>query len=98
MKRLVSLSDGISMGNTLFIFETDAPVEKLKALEKASNEVYLNGGDDDDVPIWSNVLERKGYVFDYVDEHRHVTPYGTSKDWLDSNYAQITEHYEIQSY
>lgn len=69
----------------------------LKELEKISNDIYINGGEEEDVPIWKNVLEKKGYAFDYVDEHENVTAFGTSSDWLKKEYPQITEHYCIEN-
>lgn len=97
MKRYITLSEGTGMGDSIHVFETNAPVEELKALEKISNEVYINGGSEEDVPIWAYELASK-YIFKYIDSCRHITPYGTSSDWLEEKYAQITEHYEIQSY
>ena len=32
--RLITLSDGTSMGDSLIVFETDAPIEELKELER----------------------------------------------------------------
>lgn len=95
--RLISLMDGTDMGGMVVIFETNAPVEELKKLEKISNDVYLNGGDYEDVPIWREELEEKGYIFEYVDEHRNVTAYGTSTDWLEDEYPEITEYYVIEN-
>ena len=96
-QRLITLTDGTDMGGMVIIFKTNAPIEELKELEKISNDIYINGGDEEDVPIWKNVLEEKGYAFDYVDEHEHVTAFGTSSDWLKEEYPQITEHYCIEN-
>lgn len=96
MKRLISLSDGTSMGDLVIIFETDAPVEELKTLEKISCDVYINGGYSEDIPIWADILRAKGYVFDYVDEHQHVSVYRTSSEWIENKYPQIEEHYYIE--
>lgn len=96
-KRLITLSDGTSMGDELSVFKTNAPVEELKKLEDESCKVYLNGGNDEDVPIWANVLANKGYVFEFVDSHAHVNPFDTSTEWLKKNYSQITEHYTIEN-
>lgn len=95
--RFISLMDGTEMGDMLLIFKTDAPVEELKELERISNEVYLNSGDYDDIPIWSYVLKQKGYKFNYIDEHRNVTAYGTSGEWLKEKYPHIEEHYCIKN-
>ena len=95
--RLISLSDGTCMGNTLFIFKTNAPAERLRDLEKQCCQIYVNGEDEEDVPIWSCVLQEEGYVFSYVDEHGHVTAYGTSDEWIREKYPQIAEHYEIEN-
>lgn len=96
MQRLVTLSDGTSMGDTLYVFDTNAPVDVLKDLEKVSNEAYANGNDDD-VPSWGKELKTKGYTFCYIDEHQHVTPYGTSSEWLEERYSGIKEHYTIEN-
>ncbi len=85
------------MGDRIIVFETNAPVEELKRLEKVSNDVYINGEGDEDVPIWFETLEEKGYIFGYVDECQHVTPYGTSSKWLESKYSHIKEHYIIDN-
>lgn len=95
--RFISLMDGTEMGDMLIIFKTDAPVKELKELERISNELYMSSGDYDDIPIWSYVLKQKGYVFNYIDEYRNVTVYGTSKEWLKEKYPQIEEHYCIES-
>lgn len=96
-ERLITLTDGLTMGDMTIVFRTNAPVEVLKELEKVSNAVYLNSGSEEDVPIWAEVLKNKGYVFDYLDEHQHITAFGTSSEWLRENYPQITEHYCIES-
>jgi hypothetical protein len=95
MERLVTLSDGTSMGGVLLVFKTNAPEKRLKELEKESCLVYINNKSSEDVPIWSDVLSKEGYLFDYVDEHSHITPFGTSEDWLEENYSGINEHYCI---
>lgn len=97
MDRLITLTNGTDMGGTIIVFKTNAPVEELKELEKISNDIYINGGDDEDVPIWSNVLTDKGFSFDYVDDYQHVTTFGTSTEWLKNRYPQITEHYYIDN-
>ena len=95
--RLVTLSDGSGMGDCRYVFNTDAPSKVLKELERESCAVYRNGGNDEDVPIWADVLNAKGYTFDYVDECEHVTAFGTSSDWVNEVYPQITEHYYIEN-
>lgn len=96
-QRLVTLTDGTDMGGVLYVFKTNAPMEELRELERVSCDVYINGGDDEDVQIWAEFLENKGYIFDYVDEHTHVTAYGSSSEWLEEKYPQITEHYCIDN-
>lgn len=95
--RLITLCDGTGMGDSLIIFETNAPVEELKELEKISCQVYINGGDYEDIPIWAEVLIQKGYVFNCVEQHQHVTAYGTSTTWLENKYPEIKEHYTIEN-
>jgi hypothetical protein len=85
------------MGNMEIVFKTNAPSEELKELERISNGIYINGGEAEDVPLWGKVLTDKGYVFDYVDSHQHITPYGTSEEWLEDKYSSITEHYVIEN-
>ena len=96
MKRLFTLMNGTSMGDNLIVFETNAPIEELKELERISNDISLNG-EWEDIPNWMEVLEEKGYICTYVDEHRHVTAYGTSTSWLEEKYPQIKEHYCIEN-
>lgn len=96
-ERFITLTDGTDMGGMVIVFKTNAPIEELKELERVSNAVYINGGDMEDVPIWANVIIDKGYVFDYVDEHEHITVLGTSREWLKEEYPQITEHYCIDN-
>ena len=96
-ERMITLTDGTCMGDIIIVFSTNAPVEELKALEKISNDVYINGGEAEDVPIWTDVLKEKGYIFEYLDEHQHITPMGTSKEWLEEKYPSIKEHYLIQN-
>lgn len=95
--RLISLTDGTDMGGMLIIFKTNAPVNVLKEIEVISNGIYINGGDEDDVPVWREYLKQRGYNFEYIDECCHVTPFETSNDWLTTNYSQITEHYVIEN-
>ena len=96
-ERWIALSDGTTMGDELVIFKTNAPVSELKELEKQSCQVYLNGGDYEDVPIWKYVLNKKGYTFEFVDSHRHISPYGSSCTWLELDYPEVTEHYVIEN-
>lgn len=94
--RLITLSDGTGMGGELIVFNTNAPISRLKELELLSKEIICDGGTAEDVPIWANILSKEGYEFNYVNSHTHVTAYGTSKDWLERNYPQITEKYIIE--
>ena len=96
-ERLIALSDGTDMGGELYVFKTNAPSEVLSELEKISCDIFINGGDYEDVPIWENVLQEKGYEFSFVDSHTHVTPYGTSRSWLEENYGEINEKYTIEN-
>jgi len=32
--RVISLSDGTGMGDSVFVFQTDAPIEELRDLER----------------------------------------------------------------
>lgn len=95
--RLVALSDGTGMGDEVLVFKTNAPVNRLKELEKQSCEVYINGGDSEDVPIWADILIDEGYTFDLVGEHQHVTAYSSSSEWLKEKFPEITEHYVIEN-
>lgn len=95
--RYIALTDGTTMGGELIIFKTNAPVEILKSLEKESCNVYINGGDYEDVPIWHEVITEKGYEFEFIDSCRHITPYTSSREWLSEHEigAKICEHYVI---
>lgn len=96
-QRLITLTDGTGMGDTIIVFSTNAPTEELKALERISNDIYNNSEDIGDVPIWADVLTAKGYVFEFIDECQHVTPFGNSSDWLEEKYSNIKEHYIIKN-
>ena len=85
-KRLIALTNGTGMGGELIVFSTNAPKERLQALEKESCDVILNGGDMEDVPLWYEVLEKEGYVFSYEDSHSNISVYGTSAEWLEDKY------------
>ena len=95
-KRLITLSDGTGMGGELLVIRTDAPAEVLSELEKISCEIFINGADAEDVPIWKDVLKEKGYEFAYIDSCTHVTAYGTSRDWLEETFGEINEKYVIE--
>ena len=88
-KRLITLSDGTRMGGELLVFRTDAPAEVLSELEKISCEIFINGADYEDVPIWADVLED-------IDSCTHVTAYGTSSGWLEETFGEINEKYVIE--
>ena len=49
----------------------------------------------DDVPNWGSEVKAMGYYWEYVDEQDHVTPYGTSKSWLQTQYLECKERYVI---
>lgn len=97
MIRTIALSDGTTMWDELIIFETNAPIELLKELEKVSCQLYANGGDYEDIPNWSKTINDKGYLFDYVDSHTHINQFSTSNEWLCENYPKISEHYIIEN-
>jgi len=95
--RLIALSDGTRMGDTTIVFETNAPTEEFRKLERISNDIYINGGDYEDIPIWALVLTRKGYLCNRVDSCRNVTPYCTASDWLEDKFPDVKEHYVIEN-
>lgn len=95
--RLIILCDGTGMGDEMIIFKTNVPVERLKELEKQSCQVYIDGGSYDDVPVWADVLIDEGYVFEYVEEHQHITPFQSSDEWLKDKYSEVTEKYVIEN-
>lgn len=88
------LQDRTEMGDTLYIFETDAPIEHLKKLEKISCDAYINGNRYDDIPVWANELEKKGYIFKCIDEFQNIGVYSSSYDLRDK-YSDIKEEYLI---
>ena len=92
--RLITLSDSPGMDGELVIFRTNAPVERLKALEVESCKAYTN---NTDIQVWADVLEKEGYICDVVDSHSHVTPYETSFEWKAKCYPYITECYDIDN-
>ena len=59
-KRLITLSDGTGMGGELLVIRTDAPAEVLSELEKISCEIFINGANYEDVPIWQNEVVASG--------------------------------------
>ena len=67
---------------TLYVIHTDAPVLVLKELEMLSCKAYEDGAEDE-VPIWKDVIEGKGYKFEYIDEQQHITAFNSSRSWLE---------------
>ena len=90
--RYIVLKDGTGMSGEAIIFATDAPKEILEKLEYESCRAYI---ENEEVPIWHDVLKEKGYTFDYVDSYENVTAYGTSDDWLKEKFSEVTEKYVI---
>ena len=96
--RLIALSDGTRDQDSLIVFETNAPVEILKKLEKQSCDVFLSGsGCYDDVPIWRDVLTEQGYEFNCIDSQFHTIGFKTSEQWLKDDFPDITEKYVIEN-
>lgn len=93
--RYVSLEDGTSMDDKVMIFYTDAPVKKLKELEKEANQFYKDKRYNEEDPVlWSSILEKEGYFFEYIDE---VPNRQDVKEWLKGKYPQVKEHYIIEN-
>lgn len=92
-ERLVTLQDGTGMGGELIVFRTNAPVDELKKLEYESCQCHINRVDDEDIPIWQNELEAKGYTFAHIDSHENVTTSGTSDEWMQEKYPDIEENW-----
>lgn len=90
--RKFGLYDGEGMGGELIIFESDAPVFRLKKLEKLSKECFRK---NKEIPIWSIVLQSNGYTCEYIDSCSHVTPYTTSGEWQKENFPEVKEFYFI---
>ena len=97
--RKIVLVDGTTMGDCAIVFNTNAPVKLLKDLEKKSCDVYKKFGPEayNKVPNWAEVCFKKGYTFEFVGDHQHVTAYGTSRSWLEENYPDVTEKYVIEN-
>lgn len=95
--RNIILVDGTGMDGTTCVFQTNAPVETLKELEKISCDAYITGGGAEDVPIWSKEVSKKGYEFTYVDEYPNVSPFGTADEWQKQKYPHVTEVYTIEN-
>ena len=95
-QRYITLSDGTSMGGELIIFKTNAPMELLKELETISCKAYEDKKEED-VPIWANVVQEKGFEFEYIASHQHITPFQSSSEWIENHPigAKINEHYVI---
>lgn len=96
-RRFIGVSNGSSMAGTMIIYETDAPATELKELEEKTNRINMDENSYEDVSNWFEPLKSKGYVFNYVAEHDHVSPYGTSKMWLENIYSDIQELYYIEN-
>lgn len=88
--RKIALYDGTGMGGELIIFKTNAPAQFLKELEEKSTIQVLAGKDH---IIWADECANKGYIFEYVDHHQHITAYGTSVEWRNRKYAYVKEEY-----
>lgn len=89
-ERLIGIVDGDGMGGYVYIIKTNAPKSRLSELEQECS--YCNC---DDMPDWAEVLTEEGYTYTYIDECRHVTPYGTSEEWLEDKYPGVIEMYYI---
>lgn len=99
-KRRIAFSTGDTMGDEMIVFETDAPQSRLKELEKESCKEYTIARETDDydnIPNWFEVLANEGYVTDFIDSHEHVTPFTSSKLWLEEHFRNIDEIYYIHS-
>lgn len=96
-ERMVTLAEGTEKGDSVYVFLTDAPEEELQIIEKISCDIYKSGGSYEDVPIWKDVLEKRGYSFEYVDEYPHISIFSTSEEWLENAYPSIAEHYVIEN-
>lgn len=98
-RRLITVDYGTSMGDDKVVVETDAPEGILRELEKESCQVYIDGGDYEDVPDWRERIQQLGYVFLFVDSHPHVTAYASSTEWKEDNriYNRIREEYVIEN-
>lgn len=90
--RIIFLNEGTGMGGEKLVFSTNAPAVELKKLEEESNKLYAKG---EDVPIWAEVLNQKGYVFEFIDSHAHVNAWNTSSAWAKEKYPSVTEEYTI---
>ena len=88
--RLIVLQDGTSMGDYIYVFRTDAPASRLKKLLDECNKIYINGGCEEDIPYWSEVIESEGYLFDYIDETCVSSSYA-------GNFDDIKERYVIDN-
>ena len=94
--RYIGLNDGIYEGNVLIIFFTNAPKKDLKELEEKSCEVYKKGRGEKDVPIWSKVLNKKGYFLKYINSYKHTGFMKDAEKWQKEYYPDI-EIYTIDN-
>jgi len=90
--RNIVFGEGTSMGDTVYVVQTDAPKELLNELLERSNKVYIDGGDYNDIPIWAEEISKKGYTFDFIDEMNAVN---YDIDMLDD--YDIKEEYIIEN-
>ena len=70
----------------LNVFADSVNNKNLVDMANAYNEEYLP----------NEVLEKEGYVFSYEDSHSNISVYGTSAEWLEEKYPDITEQYVIE--
>ncbi len=69
----------------------------LKELEKECCNIYKNGGDYDNIPIWLDILTNEGYIFNLVASHQHITPFLYSNKRMKENYKDVKEHHIIEN-
>ena len=94
--RYVAVSDGCGMGDSVYVFITNIPAETLKAFERFCQELSKIGYESDEMPNWAKTLDNDfDHVFEYVSDHQHVSPYGTSSDWLEDRFPEINEYYKL---
>lgn len=96
--RLIALTNGTNLSDYTEIYETNAPAERLQELESISNDVYINGGYEDDVPIWAEVLNEDSYIFHFIDDCENASEFGTAAEWLKWEYPEVIEKYCIENH
>lgn len=94
LPRYIGFSTGETMGDEMIVIETNAPKERLKQLETESCKLYTLE-DYENIPRWIEVLVKEGYKAEFIDFSPHITPFHSSREWLEEYFPEVDEIYHI---